>query len=137
MLFSPIKHVAKIEVRYAETDAMGVVHHSVYPIWFEQARTEIMRIHEHPYHLLEAEGFSCPLIQMELEYKRSCHYGEFADVHVSLAKEDRLRTRFFYEIFVEGELCVKGSTLHIFLKDGKPSRHAPESFEKKFFPKEP
>ena len=69
MLFSPIKHVAKIEVRYAETDAMGVVHHSVYPIWFEQARTEIMRIHEHPYHLLEAEGFNCPLIQMELEYK--------------------------------------------------------------------
>ena len=136
MLFSTIKHIAKIEVRYAETDAMGVVHHSVYPIWFEQSRTEIMRINDCSYHSLEAEGFSCPVLQMELEYKHSCHYGEFAEVHVSIAKEDRLRTRFFYEIYVNN-LCVKGSTLHIFLKDGKPSRQGPESFEKIFFPKAP
>jgi acyl-CoA thioester hydrolase len=30
-------------VRYAETDAMGQVHHSVYPVWFEEARSELMR----------------------------------------------------------------------------------------------
>lgn len=135
MLFSPIKHTAKIEVRYAETDAMGIVHHAVYPIWFEQSRTEIMRAYGCPYHLLEAEGFGSPVLQMELEYKHPCRYGDFVDVNVTLAKEDRLRVRFFYEIINKDKLCVKGSTLHIFVKEGKPCRQAPESFENVFFPK--
>ncbi len=37
------EYTARIEVRYAETDQMGIVHHSVYAIWFEQARTEFFR----------------------------------------------------------------------------------------------
>lgn len=37
------EYTTRIEVRYAETDQMGIVHHSVYAIWFEQARTEFFR----------------------------------------------------------------------------------------------
>jgi len=33
----------RLRVRYAETDQMGVVHHSVYPVWFESARTALSR----------------------------------------------------------------------------------------------
>ena len=137
MLHSLMKHTAKIEVRYAETDAMGVVHHAVYPVWFEQARTEIMRINGCPYHLLEAEGFGFPVLQLEIDYKHSCRYGDFADVHITLAREDRLRIRLFYEVFVEGKLFVRGSSQHIFVKNGVPTRHAPKSCENLFFPETP
>ena len=38
-----IQYTSHIDVRYAETDQMGVVHHSVYAVWFEQARTEFFK----------------------------------------------------------------------------------------------
>ena len=52
---SPVEYTAHIEVRYAETDAMGIVHHSVYAIWFEQARTEIFRENGIPFALKAAD----------------------------------------------------------------------------------
>jgi len=134
MLKSPLSHVAIIEVRYAETDAMGVVHHSVYPIWFEQSRTEIMRINNCPYHLLEKKGFFTPVIDLSVKYKQSCHYGDFAHVKVSLSRLDRLRVQFSYEILVKDQLCVTGTTTHVFLKGKTLVRKAPEIFESVFFP---
>lgn len=136
MKLSTVDHTARIEVRYAETDAMGIVHHSVYAIWFEQARTELLRTHGCPFHALEAEGYASPVLKLEAEFISPCKYGDFVDVHVTIAREDRLRCRFFYELTVNGRLCTKGSTLHLFTKNGVPSRRAPESFLKVFFPEE-
>ena len=48
----------RIQVRYAETDAMGVVHHATYPIWFEQARVDFFRAVGAPYDEVEREGFA-------------------------------------------------------------------------------
>jgi len=46
-----------IRVRYAETDRMGYLHHSVYPIYFEQGRTELLRLQGLSYRVMEDEGF--------------------------------------------------------------------------------
>ena len=51
-----------IQVRYAETDAMGVVHHATYPIWFEQARVDFFRAAGAPYDEVEREGFASPVL---------------------------------------------------------------------------
>lgn len=42
-----------VNVRYAETDKMGIVHHSVYPIWFELARTDLSKEAGFPYSKME------------------------------------------------------------------------------------
>lgn len=42
-----------VNVRYAETDKMGIVHHSVYPIWFELARTDLSKLAGFPYSKME------------------------------------------------------------------------------------
>ena len=53
-------HTITISARYSETDQAGVVHHSVYPIWFEMGRTELLRVNGLAYKDLEAAGiFFC------------------------------------------------------------------------------
>jgi len=131
---SLITHTSKIEVRYAETDAMGIVHHAVYPVWFEQARTEILRINGIPFNELEKLGYGSPVIKLELEYKNPCRYGDFVDVHICVAREDRLRFRFFYKVLVNDKLSVQGSSQHVFTKNGRATPHPPEKFMKIFFP---
>ena len=136
MKVSNADHIAHVEVRYAETDAMGIVHHSVYAVWFEQARTELLRTHGCPFHILEQEGYASPVLKIETEFLAPCHYGEIADIHITIAREDRLRCRFFYELSVNGKLCTRGSSLHMFKKNGIPCRKSPEKFLKAFFPEE-
>ncbi|MDR1760584.1 MAG: acyl-CoA thioesterase [Fibrobacter sp.] len=133
---SPRTHTARIEVRYAETDAMAVVHHAVYPVWFEQARSEILRKYGIPYTELEATGYQSPVLAIEIEYVKPARYGDFADIQVSMIQEDRLRFRFKYEVFVNGTLITKASTLHLFTCQGKLSRTLPEKFIRAFFPEE-
>jgi len=134
IIMSPLQHTAVIEVRYAETDAMAIVHHAVYAIWFEQARTELMRTHGASFADIENEGYHSPLLHLETDYFKPCRYGDFAEVHVSLGRIDRLRFRFFYEVSVKGELHTKGSTTHIFTYKDKPCRDFPATFMNVFFP---
>lgn len=51
-----IEQLTEIRVRYAETDAMAVVHHANYPIWFEVGRSDLMRALGVPYGEIEARG---------------------------------------------------------------------------------
>ena len=64
------KHTARIEVRYAETDQMGIVHHSVYAVWFEQARTEYFREAGASYADMEAEGFAAPVLELNVRFRQ-------------------------------------------------------------------
>lgn len=138
MKISAADYTARIEVRYAETDAMGVVHHAFYAVWLEQARVEAMRAHGCPYDEIEKSGFSSPVIEMNTQFLHSCRFGDFVDVHVTVARVDKLRVQFFYELSVNGKLCAKAFTLHLFTKiaTGMPCRKLPQEFARAFFPEE-
>ena len=118
-------HTCRIEVRYAETDQMGVVHHAVYPVWFEQARLEYFRSAGANYTDIEAAGFVSPVLKLEVQYKRPTHYGEFVDIETTLIREGSLHFRFRYILFVNGVLCSTGTSVHCFLKNGAPTREMP------------
>ncbi len=130
---SPVEYTAHIDVRYAETDAMGIVHHSVYAIWFEQARSEIFKANGIPFSTFESEGYHSPLLSLEVQFLKPCRYGETVDIHLHLAQIDRLRFCFEYRLTVSGELRTTGRTTHIFTFHDKPCRHAPEAVMKTFF----
>lgn len=129
-------HTARIEVRYAETDQMGIVHHSVYAVWFEQARTEFFRTAGASYAQMEAEGFASPVLEINVQFKQPTRYGDFVDVETTMVRVDKLRVQFNYKVFVEGKLCTTGSTLHCMTKNGRPTRELPESFSKFVFKSE-
>ena len=123
------KHTARIEVRYAETDQMGIVHHSVYAVWFEQARTEYFRTAGASYADMEAEGFGAPVLELNIKFKQPTRYGEFVDIETTMYREG-LKVRFEYKLYVNGKLCTLGTSLHCMLKNGRPTRELPSSFSK-------
>ena len=87
-----------IEVRYAETDQMGVVHHSVYPIYLEQARLDwLKRIGMH-YQKMEDNGIILPLNKLSLEYKKSAIFGDHLEIDVSLSNLPKATMIFDYTI---------------------------------------
>ncbi len=118
----------RIEVRYAETDQMGIVHHSVYAVWFEQARSQYFRDNGADYAEMEKEGYGCPVLELGVQYKGATHYGEFVDIETSATRVDKLRFRVDYKLFVNGKLCTTGFTVHCLMKDGRPTRDIPEKF---------
>jgi acyl-CoA thioester hydrolase len=70
------KHQIIIVPRYAETDKGGVVHHSVYPVWFEMGRTELLRANGVAYKDLEAAGVFFVVARLNIKFRRPAQYDE-------------------------------------------------------------
>jgi len=66
----------EIVPRYAETDQAGVVHHSVYPVWFEMGRTELLRANGLAYKDIEAQGIFFVVAEMHIKYRRPVFYDD-------------------------------------------------------------
>ena len=69
-------HKITIIPRYAETDMGGVVHHSVYPVWFEMGRTELLRANGLAYKDLEKAGVFFVVARLQIKYRRHAQYDE-------------------------------------------------------------
>lgn len=69
-------HTITIVPRYAETDKGGVIHHSVYPVWFEMGRTELLRANGVAYKDLEKAGVFFVVAQLNIKYRRPALYDE-------------------------------------------------------------
>ena len=82
----------KIEVRYQETDQMGVVYHGNYLVWFEIGRTKYVNSLGLKYTELEGLGYYSPVIDLNINYKKSISYGQIATVKTTLKSYDGIRT---------------------------------------------
>jgi acyl-CoA thioester hydrolase len=69
-------HTITIVPRYAETDKGGVIHHSVYPVWFEMGRTELLRANGVAYRDLESHGVFFVVAELRIKYRRPAFYDE-------------------------------------------------------------
>ncbi len=72
---APIQREIELEVRDAETDPMGVVHHANYLIWFEQARTSLCSATGYHYADIEKLGYLLMVTGAQLEYRQGARYG--------------------------------------------------------------
>lgn len=119
-----------IKVRYAETDQMGVVHHSAYVLYLEAARVELLERAGLPYHALEAEGLSFPVVELSLTYRKPARFGDVLEVEVWLAELSPRRLTFAYQVLREGQVLAEGRTRHVLLSGGKAMRMSPELMER-------
>ncbi|GEN87450.1 thioesterase family protein [Oceanobacillus sp. FSL W8-0428] len=103
-----------IEVRYQETDQMGVVYHANYLVWFEIGRTKFVEALGLNYHQgMEKHNVVSPVIDAQISYKNAVRYGEKPVVKTWLETYDGLRTVYRYEILNgAGDLAVTGTTTH-------------------------
>lgn len=121
-----------VNVRYVETDRMGIVHHSVYPIWYELARTDLSKLAGFPYSKMEEEGLMTPLIELSCKYFSPAYYDDELIITATVSKLTPARIVFYYEIFRNNQEkpINTGYTVHAIVnKDMKPVN------TKKFFPK--
>ncbi|MEA2564145.1 MAG: acyl-CoA thioester hydrolase [Acidobacteriota bacterium] len=120
----PVRIETEIEVRYAETDQMGVVHHANYVIWFELARTRLCASSGFHYAEIEKMGYLLMVTGVQASYRRPARYGDTVQV---VCWNDRLGSRglhFAYEVRKGDEVLVTGATEHIWVETttGKPCR---------------
>ncbi|QQK80127.1 acyl-CoA thioesterase [Salicibibacter cibi] len=118
-----------IQVRYAETDQMGVVHHSQYLIWCEIGRTELINDLGFSYAKLEESGVLAPVTEANLSYKIAIRYGETVRIETWIEDYDGIRAMYGYAIYNEdGQLCVNGTTTHVIVDR---ERFRPRSMKKR------
>lgn len=112
-----------INVRYAETDMMGVVYHGNYLAWFEVGRTQLLRECGVIYRDLEAQGYLLPVVEVGVKYHRPALYDDNLTIVTTLAEKPLLRIRLDYEVRRGDELLVTGFTVHGFInRQGEPVR---------------
>jgi acyl-CoA thioester hydrolase len=119
------RSVSIVRVRYAETDAMGVVYYANYLVWFEVGRTDLLREVGWSYREMEVEGFSLPVIEVQCVYKQPARYDDTLEVRTTGTLVSPVRVRFDYELVTafDGATLATGYTVHATLgRDGRPCR---------------
>ena len=120
-----------IRVRYAETDRMGLLHHANYLIYFEQARTELLRSLGLTYREMEDQGFLLVVTRVEVRFRRPARYDDLLTIRTTVVKTTMVRIDHKYEVFCGGQLLAEGSsTLACVDRDGRP-QVLPESLRER------
>ncbi|MCK4259742.1 MAG: acyl-CoA thioesterase [Halanaerobiales bacterium] len=116
-----MKGQIQFRVRYAETDAMGIVHHANYYVWFEMGRTELFRELELEYRSMEEQGMFSPVIETQCKYKVSAKYDDLLTLETEILEVGKVKWTFGYRVFRDGELLAEGLTKHCFMNQaGRP-----------------
>lgn len=95
--------LTEIEVRYAETDCMGVVYHANYLIYLEVARTEFLQKLGFPYSDIEHAGYMSPVLHVDLSYHSPFRYGDTIIVRTRVSKVSSVKTEYTCEMYLKGE----------------------------------
>lgn len=104
-----------IVARYAETDQMGIIHHSVYAVWYELARTDFIKQIGMSYSQMEEMGVMLPLIELNCKYLQATRYEDELTVETRIVNLTPVRIEFGYTIYKKGieRAMSTGSTLHV------------------------
>lgn len=116
---APYKH----KVQYYETDQMGIVHHSNYIRWFEEARTDLLEQLGTGYDKIEKAGIISPVLGVECDYLRMVRFGDTVIIKANVVEYNGIKLILEYKVLdAETEMihCI-GVTKHCFLNEkGKP-----------------
>ena len=111
-----------IRVRFVETDAMGIVHHSNYLTYFEEARVAYLDHIGHPFTEWRDGGLESPVLESFVAYRQPCRFDEVLTVHLQLAAASRATFQMAYLVTVGDEVRSTGVTVHGSTRGGRPTR---------------
>jgi acyl-CoA thioester hydrolase len=121
--------VHRIRVRFVETDAMGIVHHSNYLAYFEEARVAYLRHIGHPFTEWRDAGLESPVLESFVRYRQPLQFDEVIDVRLRLAAATRATFQMAYLVTVgdddgdAADVRATGVTVHgCVTAAGRPTR---------------
>jgi acyl-CoA thioester hydrolase len=117
----PATSTTTLRVRYAETDAMGIVHHAVYPVWMELGRSDLLRSLGQGYSEWEAQGVFMAVGELQVKYRAPARYDELLTVRTWVKSASRRKVVFGYEVLRDATRLAEGETLHLVV--GPDGRH--------------
>lgn len=89
----------KKTIRYAETDQMGVVHHSNYLLYFEEARLDWLDTLNTPYIEMEKNGIISPVVEVNLKYHNPLFFGDSYCIEIQVVKIPKVTLELTYKVF--------------------------------------
>lgn len=123
-LSTRISHT-RLRVRYAETDASGITHHSAYIPWLEAGRVDWLREAGLSYRDLEREGYNLPVIELHMRYVTATRFDDALVVRTALADLRSRGLRFVYEVVTDEphpRQVANGMSRHVCLQGGRISK---------------
>jgi acyl-CoA thioester hydrolase len=117
-----------VRVRFAETDAQGVVHNSNYLVWFEMARIAYLEEFAGGYQSIRDQGIESFVLESHVRYREPAHFDDRLQIHARVTDLSGARFRFVYEITRNGDVIADGWTSHacVDAETLKPTRIPPE-----------
>ena len=131
-----IMDIYERKINYYETDKMGVVHHSNYIRFFEEARCQFLEVSGLPYDMLEEKGIMSPVLGFSCQYKQHVTFGDVIEIHTKITSYTGVKFTVGYEVYNKktGALCVIGESNHCFtdsnLKPLNIKKHHNDIYEK-------
>lgn len=121
-------HTITITPRYAETDQGGVVHHSVYPVWFEMGRTELLRANGLAYKELEAAGIFFVVAELAMKYRQPAKYDGKLELQTSCSSISASKVEHTYKLSrrSDGALLAEGSSVLVCVNGEGKIRRMPD-----------
>lgn len=114
---------SKVRVRYAETDAMGIVYHSNYYVWFEVGRGDFLRRFDMSYKQMEEMGIILPVVESHCRYRIPAQYDDLLTIRTQVKELGAVKLSFQYQVIrdLDNTLLAEGETVHAFTdKTKKP-----------------
>lgn len=116
-------HEIQVRVRYAETDAMGVLHHANYLVYCEMGRTELYRASGGNYREMEEQGLFFVVVDMRVKYRAPARYDDLLTIRTKIDRITSVKLEHDYEISRNGQvLAVAHSVLACIDREGKVRR---------------
>lgn len=112
-----LKTEIEFDIRFSETDAMGVVWHGNYLKFFEDGREDFGKEHGLEYLDMYNNGYFTPIVKSEINHKSPIYYGEKAKIITKLIPSRAAKIIFEYEIInlSTGKISATGTTIQVFL----------------------
>lgn len=101
----------RLQVRFGETDLMGVVHHATYLMYCEAARVDWLHKRGVSYSSWLKHGIHLPVVETKLRYRKAANFDDILEVVTTVAKVTRVTLRFVYEIRCDEALLCNAETL--------------------------
>jgi len=110
-----------VTARFAETDSQGIVHNSVYLVWFEVARVAYLERYAGGYPALRERGIEALVLEAHVRYLRPARFADPIRIHARCGEVRGARFRYDYALERGGELVADGWSAHAIV-DGRTLR---------------
>lgn len=116
-------------VRFAETDAQGIVFYGNYATYQDETFTEFMEAVGYPYDEVEEQGWDVHVVNLELNYRKPAEFRDRLTNAMRVTAIEESSLEFAYECRnADGELLVEGTVVHVAVDDGGSPTRVPDEF---------